>query len=137
MDLYIRLIDNQPVDHPLVKENVQSAFPEVDFNNLPNWLAKFERVPAPSLGPYEKNQRNVYEFVGEIVKDVWYTDPMTTEEIIEKQNTTKELWEESGFPSWVFNESTCDFDPPVPYPADIDEYYEWDEATLSWVISNV
>lgn len=137
MDLYIRLIDNQPVDHPLVKENVQSAFPDIDFNNLPIWLVKFERVPPPIIGPYEKNQRNVYEFVGEIVKDVWYTDPMTNEEIIEKQNQIKESWEEYGFASWVFNEGTCDFDPPVPYPADIDEYYEWDEATLLWVISNV
>jgi hypothetical protein len=133
MDLYIQLIDNQPVNHPLVKENVQTAFPDVDFNNLPNWLAKFERVPAPVIGPYEKNQRNVYEFVGEIVKDVWYADSMTNEEIIEKQNQTKETWEEYGFSSWIFNETTCDFDPPVPYPIDTDINYVWDEDTLSWV----
>ena len=133
MYLYIQLIDNQPVNHPLLKENVQSAFPDIDLNNLPNWLAKFERVPAPAIGPYEKNQRNVYEFVGEIVKDVWYTDPMTTEEIIEKQNQIKESWEQSGLTSWTFNESTCEFDPPVPYPIDTNIDYDWDESTLTWV----
>jgi hypothetical protein len=136
MDLYIQLIGNQPVNHPLVKENVQSAFPDVDFNNLPNWLAKFERVPTPIIGPYEKNQRNVYEFVGEIVKDVWYADPMTNEEIIEKQNQTKESWEEYGFSSWIFNETTCEFDPPAPYPIDTDINYYWDEDTISWLPIN-
>ena len=81
MDLYIQLIDNQLVNHPLVKENVQSAFPDIDLNNLPNWLAKFERVSAPIIEPYEKNQRNIYEFVGEIVKDVWYTDPIISRKL--------------------------------------------------------
>ncbi len=35
------------------------------------------------------------------------------------------------FSSWVLNEDTCCYDPPVPYPND-DKLYTWDEATLSW-----
>lgn len=37
------------------------------------------------------------------------------------------------FPSWVLNETTCNWAPPVPYPNDGREYY-WDEPTMSWVL---
>lgn len=35
------------------------------------------------------------------------------------------------FPSWVLNEETCLWDPPIPYPQDNQEYY-WNEKTKSW-----
>ncbi len=35
------------------------------------------------------------------------------------------------YPSWVLNEDTCQYDPPIPYPED-DKRYSWDEATTSW-----
>lgn len=36
------------------------------------------------------------------------------------------------YPSWVLNEETCRWEPPVPYPTD-GEQYSWDEETESWV----
>jgi hypothetical protein len=35
------------------------------------------------------------------------------------------------YPSWIFNEETKDWEPPVPNPSD-DLMYEWDEETVSW-----
>lgn len=36
------------------------------------------------------------------------------------------------FPSWILNEDTCLWDPPVPYPEDgVD--YDWDEEQQNWV----
>lgn len=35
------------------------------------------------------------------------------------------------FPSWVLNETTCRWDPPVPYPAT--GRWKWNEPTKSWV----
>jgi hypothetical protein len=35
------------------------------------------------------------------------------------------------FPSWVFNETTCRWDAPIPYPNDGRDY-SWNEETLSW-----
>jgi len=35
------------------------------------------------------------------------------------------------YPSWVLNEETCLWEPPLPYPED-GNYYEWNEETLSW-----
>lgn len=37
------------------------------------------------------------------------------------------------YPSWLLNTETCLWEPPVPYPTD-GKLYEWDEATLSWVL---
>ena len=36
------------------------------------------------------------------------------------------------FASWVLNETTCQWEAPVPMPTD-DKRYTWDEATTSWV----
>jgi len=35
------------------------------------------------------------------------------------------------FPSWVLNETTCQWQAPVPRPG---EGYVWDESTLQWVL---
>lgn len=36
------------------------------------------------------------------------------------------------YPSWVLNEETCLWEAPTPKPQD-DKFYNWDEATTSWV----
>ncbi len=36
------------------------------------------------------------------------------------------------FASWILNENTCLWDPPVPYPSD-EEHYIWNEETQAWV----
>ena len=39
------------------------------------------------------------------------------------------------YPSWVLNESTCQWEAPVPFPSDGGNYY-WDEQSQSWVLDN-
>lgn len=39
------------------------------------------------------------------------------------------------YPSWVLNEDTCRWEPPVPRPSD-DKFYIWDEASVSWILDN-
>lgn len=37
------------------------------------------------------------------------------------------------FPSWVLNETTCQWEPPVSYPDDYDTVpYSWNEETQTW-----
>jgi hypothetical protein len=40
--------------------------------------------------------------------------------------------------SWILNEETCKWEPPVSIPDSgdsyNDKYYKWDEETLSWVL---
>ena len=37
------------------------------------------------------------------------------------------------FNSWVLNEDSCTWQPPVPYPAGDGRYY-WNESTTSWTV---
>jgi hypothetical protein len=36
------------------------------------------------------------------------------------------------YPSWVLNEDTCLWEPPVEMPSD-GKYYKWGEETTSWI----
>jgi hypothetical protein len=37
------------------------------------------------------------------------------------------------YSSWILNEDTCLWEPPVPYPTD-GERYTWNEEELEWVL---
>jgi hypothetical protein len=39
------------------------------------------------------------------------------------------------FPSWVLNETTCVWEPPIPLPntEDPEVNYRWDESSQSWI----
>lgn len=133
MKFYIRLKDGEPYEHPITEGNFAQAFPNVDTLNLPPEFAEFERVEQPSLGVYEIYEGVVYEFHNGVVKDVHSVRPMNYTERLDKQNQIKTLWETSGFSSWVFNEKTCSFDPPISYPDD-GNIYIWKEESLGWVL---
>ena len=136
MELFIRIKDGQPFEHPILGDNFRDAFPNVDTNNLPAEFARFVRVQAPVVGVYEKNQTVSYQLVDGVYTDVFSVEQMTIEEIAEKQQATKDAWMPNGFASWVFNENTCSFEAPTPRPTD-GKFYQWDEPTTSWVeVSN-
>ena len=132
MELYIRIKDGVPFEHPIIGDNFRQAFPNIDTNNLPPTFAKFTRVPEPALGVYEVCEGCTYEWDGDIVTDVHHVRNMTVEEKTAKQDATKARWLGNGYASWVFNEDTCSFDPPTPYPTD-GNVYQWDEETTAWV----
>lgn len=133
MELYIRIKDGQPYEHPIFGENFRAAFPKIDVNNLPPEFSRFERVELPSLGVYEVYEGVTYEKFGDVYRDVHHSRIMTDEEKTTKQNEVKAEWAKTGFASWTFNEATCSFDPPIAYPKD-GQNYRWDENTLSWVL---
>jgi hypothetical protein len=37
------------------------------------------------------------------------------------------------YPSWIFNQQTLFWEPPLPYPGDDENFYIWDEQALTWV----
>lgn len=133
MNLYIRLKNGQPFEHPIFNDNFRQAFPEVDLTNLPEWVAPFTRVPMPVLGAYEVHEGVTYEWVNGVVSDVHNIRQMTDDEKLAKQNIVKASWLISpNYASWTFNDKTCQYDPPVPRPTD-EKRYQWDEVNLTWV----
>jgi len=135
MELFIQIDENgQAKEHPIMGDNFRQAFPHIDVNNLPSNFARFVRVPAPMPSVYEKNHRVTYQKRPDGVwTDVHSCDLMTKEEITALQDQVKANFATHlGFASWTFNEFTCRFDPPVPYPND-GKNYRWDEPTTNWV----
>jgi hypothetical protein len=135
MELFIQVDENgNVVNHPIMGSNFREAFPHIDTNNLPSNFARFERVPPPVPSPYEKNHRVNYQKRPDGVwTDVHTCDLMTREEITALQDQVKANFAAIvGFSSWTFNEFTCRFDPPVPYPND-GKKYRWDEPTTNWI----
>lgn len=133
MELFIRIKDGQPFEHPILGDNFRQAFPDVDTNNLPTEFARFVRVEVPMLGPYEKNQTVSYQLINGVYTDVFVCEQMTAEEIAATQQEAKDSWTANGgFASWTFDEATCTHIPPTPKPND-DKRYVWNEEQLVWV----
>lgn len=132
MELFIRIKNGQPFEHPIVGDNFQQAFPDIDTNNLPESFARFVRVEVPVVGAYEIYEGVTYEWSEGLVTDAHHIRTMTAEEITAKQDAVKANWAENGYASWVFDEVACKFKPPILYPAD-GKQYRWDEPTVSWV----
>lgn len=134
MELFIRIKDGQPFEHPIFGSNFRQAFPDVDVNNLPEGFMRFVRKPIPELGPYSRNLRSTYVNMGEYCTDEFTWDEMTPEERKNLQDSVKAEWEENnGFASWWFDELTCRFMPPIPVP-DETKPYQWRESDQSWVL---
>jgi len=137
MELFIRIKDGQPFEHPILGDNFRQVFPDVDVNNLPPEFAHFVRVEPPVVGVYENYTGVTYEFIDGVYKDVHHVEPMTEQQKLEKQNAVKASWVDTELHSWVFNDENCCFVPPVAYPTD-GKFYRWDEPTISWVeVTNV
>lgn len=136
MELFIRIKDGQPFEHPIFGDNFRQAFPDVDISNLPPEFAKFERIEQPVLGVYEVYEGVTYAWVGGVVKDVHHVRQMNAAEKLEKQQATKDAWAAGpNYASWTFDEAQCAYRSPVPYPED-GKFYFWDEEALSWVEVN-
>jgi hypothetical protein len=80
MNLYIRIKNGQPFEHPILEDNFLRAFPDVDIKNLPPEFAKFQRIEQPLPGSYEVYVGVTYELVDGVVTDVHHFRPMTQEE---------------------------------------------------------
>jgi hypothetical protein len=126
MNLYIETENNQPINHPAFEENLLQA-----FGTIPEQWKPFIRVEAPTLLGYQIYEGVTYELIEGVYTDVHHVSEMTEEEKSIKRDLTIAQWG-NHYPSWVFNESVCAFEPPVLYPQDNKQYY-WNEQILNWV----
>lgn len=130
MKLFIKIENGQPVDHPVIEDNIKQVFPEYDEDNPPENYTAFERVSRPNVGVYQvlESDTPTYEWVGDVVKDVWALRDMTAEERQAKIDAARAQEHLNGF---VFNEESCGWDCPIPQP--LGDPTVWDEVLLDWV----
>jgi hypothetical protein len=118
MNLFIQIENNQPINHPAFEDNLIQA-----FGAVPDHWESFIRVERPIPGIYEilESDQPTYEKVDGIWTDVWSLRPMTETEIADKQQIVKNAWgaarhQAENWSAWIFNETTCQYEPPIPRP---------------------
>lgn len=119
MELFIQVKDGQPYAHPIFGDNFREVFPHIDVENLPPEFARFIRVPAPIIGPYEVYEGLTYERSGDLFTDVHHVRQMTEAEKKAKQDAVKAMWAETGDPTGVWDEESCSFIVPLTFLTDI------------------
>jgi hypothetical protein len=77
-----------------------------------------------------------------------YYDPETNEPAIDQSKSFRKNYAGVGyfydeekdafippklFESWILNEQTCLWEPPIPKPEDTSKLYRWDEEQKNWV----
>ena len=128
MKLYIKYIDEQIVDHPMLEDNLKQVDPTFDPDNLPDTLKVFERVNGTLPGPYAYMQASYQLGQDDIVRDVYTEVPFSAEEKTQLIEYTMAQVHPKG---WIFNETICSWEPSVPYPND-GKVYSWSEELENW-----
>jgi len=86
MELYIRIKDGQPFEHPILGDNFREAFPDIDTNNLPPEFARFTRIEVPTIDVYE-----VYEGVEyQLQEDGSYMDVHTIRDMTVEEKAARD-----------------------------------------------
>ena len=134
MNLYIESENGQTKNHPAFEDNLLQA-----FGRIPDHWESFVRVERPVPGVYEvlESDEPTYERVNGVWTDVWLLRPMTAEEKAAKQQTVKDEFnsreQAENWSAWVFNEDTCQYDPPIPRPDPVEgKIVVWCGADNNW-----
>jgi len=130
MELYIRIKDGKPFEHPILGDNFRQAFPHIDTNNLPPEFARFVRVAAPTnIGVFEVCEESVYELVDGVYTDIHNVRPMTAEEKAVRIEQAR-----ANLPAnWTLNEETLQSSPPLRPTTG--GPWRFDRITNDWVIA--
>lgn len=147
---YIKVDENNDyIGHPVSENNIRRIYPNHDLDaGPPSGYMEFVWVDRPDIGPYKVFDDSVgaetslafphngltYEIVDGKYKHVWHTVDLSTEEIAAKKQAAHDFWAAThNYASWTFDEATCLYVPPIPYPDDTYGPPDWDEDTQSWV----
>ena len=117
MNLFIQIQNGQPVNYPAFEDNLIQA-----YGAVPEDWEPFVRSLPPVPNVYEvlESSQPIIQKIDGVWTDVWPLRPMTADERLTKQQNVKDEFARREFPSnwtaWEFNEQTCKYEPPIPFP---------------------
>lgn len=133
----IKVVNGIAVDHPAFEDNLLDAFGAIP----PDW-EPFVRVLNPTV-----HNRNLlllypepaYRKINGVWQDYWYYREKTSEELEQEKEAAlkpmRDMWANRpyahNFTTWVLNEETLKFEPPVPRPND-GKFYRWHGSSNNW-----
>jgi hypothetical protein len=125
MNLYIQIENDQPVNHPVLMDNLVQS-----LGGIPPGWEQFIRVPSPVPGVYQilESEQPAYTKQFGYWMDTWAVRDMTEAEKAAKQQTIRNAFnareQAENWSAWTLDEATCEMAPPIPRP-------EPDEAKLA------
>ena len=136
MNLYIEIDSNGNANsHPAFDDNLIAVFGSIP----PHW-EPFVRVERPIPNAYQvlNSEEPTYQKVNGVWTDVWALRDMTDDEKTAKQQSVKLDWSNTkaksdNFAAWTFNETTCEYEAPIPMPTD-GQIYFWNGASNTWIV---
>ena len=98
-------------------------FAELDENNIVTRVIVADQSFVDSIGG-----KWVQAYIGIESKypNIGYTHDATRDAFIPPK----------PYDSWLLDEKTCQWEPPIPVPQD-ENFYTWNEEQLNWEIKNV
>ena len=124
---FVQIENGEPVGHPIQEDNFVHSYPDISKNDLPPNFAEFIRNKQPKIGIYEKIDGYTYIKTGRFWTCTWNVVSMTADEIKNKQDNVY-----SKHSYMIFNEETCSYKYPLPYPIVEGKKFRWSEITNNW-----
>jgi len=79
---FIRTLGPGVFEHPITEDNLRLIYPNMDFDNPPNGLAHFNRLPTPTITDTQMVEPHyVLSSDGVTWEDAWTVREMTAEEL--------------------------------------------------------
>jgi hypothetical protein len=137
--LYIKIVNDTPVEHPVFAQNLLEAFPGIateDFVTL--GYVPFVRVEL--VVPFNKRfLKTEYEKVDGIWTDVHYFRDLSPEEVAAQaafiKSSVDDWWAKrpfaNNYTAWVYDETLGRYVPPFPMPKD-GKFYRWSGKDNNW-----
>lgn len=134
MNLYIKVENGIPIDHPAIESNLLDAFGEI-----PNNWEPFVRGEHPKPNVYQVVHipDSTYEKINGVWTDAWTVRDMTPEEKLQKQqnvvNSFRNRDQAENWSAWTLDEETCTMVPPIPRPERVEgQIIFWCGAENNW-----
>lgn len=140
MNLYIKIENDQAVEHPAFEDNLLDVF----NGQIPDHWKPFIRKAPPVIGAYEilDPPTPIYQKIDGVWQDVWTKRDMTNEERLEAQARVVHAFnnrpQAENWAAWTLDEETCSMQPPIPKPPPDQEkinqriYTFWCGAENNW-----
>jgi hypothetical protein len=129
-----------PINHPVLLDNFIQSFPDLDISGdtAPQGWAWFTKINL-NKNDLTANIKQiidrtyVYNTETNAFEDNYFVRMQTDEELVETYAAFEPY---KPFPSWILDEDTLLYLPPVPKPdtpASNGMFYKWDESILNWI----
>lgn len=124
-------MDGEPVNFPVIEQNLKMFFPDLDPNNPPDGFARVVRSSIPEITGKKIIEGVSYELSDHYTAlnktttylETYHLREITFQEKIDMIQQYRRMNPE--YENWIYDEELESLIPPIPKPEDSNEDYVW------------